>query len=234
MICEDFLKSLKTEYQVIGILSNKNGATVMRLRNIRLGRDMILRRYADPVPAYDALKTLRHKNLPEIYDSLHFDDGQLVMEEFIDGVSVAQVLECDTYTYRGARQVLRGICAAMQTLHSMGIIHRDIKPENVLIASDGTAKLIDLNASRELAPDSSRDTVILGTIGYAPPEQMGISQSDQRTDIYALGVLLNVMLTGEHPSRCLAKGRAGRIVQKCTLIDPNSRFPSVEKLMQAL
>ena len=76
--------------------------------------------------------------------------------------------------------------------------------------------------------------MILGTIGYAPPEQFGVGVSDNRADIYAIGVLLNVMLTGEHPSRCLAKGKAGRIVRKCTLIDPQSRFPNVEKLMQAL
>ena len=80
----------------------------------------------------------------------------------------------------------------------------------------------------------SRDTQVLGTIGYAPPEQLGIGQSDHRADIYALGVLLNVMLTGRHPSQTLAKGRAGRIIRKCTQVDPGSRYQTVGELIDAL
>ena len=98
---------------------------------------------------------------------------------------------------------------------------------------DGTM-LLDLNASRLHAPEKRNDTVVLGTIGYAPPEQFGISQSDATADVYALGVLLNVLLTGCHPSERLARGRAGKLVLKCTQIDPKHRFPSVEKLLQAL
>ena len=62
--------------------------------------------------------------------------------------------------------------------------------------------------------ENREDTQILGTTGFAAPEQYGLSQSDGRADIYALGVLLNIMLTGEHPSRKLASGRMGRIVQR--------------------
>ena len=127
-----------------------------------------------------------------------------------------------------------GVCNAVETLHSLGIIHRDIKPENVMIDTKGKVKLIDLNASRQYEEHKTSDTVILGTLGYASPEQLGLSQSDTRTDIYALGVLLNVMLTGEHPSRKLTDGKAKKIVLKCTQIDPNSRFSTVEKLAQAL
>ena len=82
--------------------------------------------------------------------------------------------------------------------------------------------------------NASRDTVILGTVGYASPEQLGVSQSDARTDIYAAGVLLNVMLTGEHPSVRLASGRLGQIVEKCTAISPSHRYSTAEKLAQAL
>ena len=102
-----------------------------------------------------------------------------------------------------------------------------------MITSDGTVKLIDLNASRT-PRGCGKDTVMLGTIGYASPEQLGICESDERSDIYAIGVLLNVMLTGEHPSKRLAKGKAGRIVQKCTGINPNSRFSSANELIKAL
>lgn len=223
-----------SQYKLIAVLSNKNGAKVMRVRHREAGKDLIVRQYDILVPAYELLKTIQHEHIPEIMDCITCEDGQIVLEEFIEGVSVSQVLESGKYTYRGAKAVLIGVCKAVQTLHGMHTIHRDIKPENVLISKAGTVKLIDLNASRKTSKNKNKDTVILGTIGYAPPEQFGVGQSDARADIYAIGVLLNVMLTGEHPSCCLARGKAGRIVQKCTQIDPQSRYQSVKKLMNAL
>lgn len=74
----------------------------------------------------------------------------------------------------------------------------------------------------------------MGTVGYASPEQLGFAQSDCRTDIYALGVLLNAMITGKHPSKQSAKGKIGNIVQKCTNVTPNLRYQSAEKLANAL
>ena len=71
-------------------------------------------------------------------------------------------------------------------------------------------------------------------MGYAAPEQFGFTQTDARADIYALGVMLNVMLTGQHPSRALAKGRLGRVIQRCTMISPQHRYPSILRLMEDL
>ena len=93
--------------------------------------------------------------------------------------------------------------------------------------------LIDFNATRKINL-AKKDTVIMGTVGYASPEQLGVAQSDARTDIYALGVLLNVMITGKHPSEKLAKGKAGRIVRKCTSVNPDERYQSAEKLANTL
>ena len=131
------------------------------------------------------------------------------------------------------KKVVQGICNALGFLHSQGIVHRDIKPENVMIGKHGQVVLIDLNVSRQVSA-ASHDTVVMGTVGYAPPEQLGIAQTDSRTDIYALGVLLNVMLTGVHPSQALAKGKAGRIVRRCTAVNPDDRFQSAEKLSEKL
>ena len=74
----------------------------------------------------------------------------------------------------------------------------------------------------------------LGTTGYAAPEQFGLSQTDGRADIYSLGVLLNVMLTGQHPSAKLAPGHAGRVVQRCTMTNPDRRYRTVRELREAL
>ncbi len=102
-----------------------------------------------------------------------------------------------------------------------------------MIGKDGRVVLIDLNAARRVS-SATKDTVILGTVGYASPEQLGIAQSDPRSDIYAAGVLLNVMITGKHPSEKIAKGKAGRIVRKCTSINLDQRFDSAERLAAAL
>ena len=75
---------------------------------------------------------------------------------------------------------------------------------------------------------------MLGTTGYAAPEQYGIAQTDARAELYSLGVLLNLMLTGKHPSQALASGRLGRIVQKCTMVNPEKRYKNVLYLMEAL
>lgn len=234
MRTEEALARIRRTYRVVRTLSEKDGAAVLRLRHRTLARDLILRRYEKSVPAYDLLTTVRHPNLPEVYDSLHFSDGQLVLEEAVDGLSVAQVLETGLYTARGASSLLRKACAAAAALHQCGIIHRDIKPENVMVTASGEVKLIDLDASELTAQGARRTTEALGTIGYAAYEQLGIGTCDARTDVFALGVLLNVMCTGEHPAKRLASGRIGRIVRKCTQIDPAGRYPSAEALLAAL
>lgn len=234
MEISDYMEQIRQTCRIVKVLSEKNGATVMRLRHKTMEKDLILRRYPAPVEAYDALWELRHPNLPEVYDSLHFTDGQIVLEEYIDGVTAAEVLETGTYTPRGAADVLRKTCAAVAALHNCGILHLDIKPENVIITAAGEVKLIDLNASKMTAAAQKPETAVLGTIGYAAYEQFGLSLCDERTDVFALGVLLNVLLIGEHPAKRCASGRLGKIVRKCTQTDPAARYQSAEKLLAAL
>jgi serine/threonine protein kinase len=133
----------------------------------------------------------------------------------------------------GARKVLRQVCTALQTLHDLGLVHRDVKPENVMISQKGRVVLIDFNAARQVTPEK-KDTEVLGTVGYAAPEQMGVSHTDARTDIYALGVLYNVMLTGQHPTQVIPKGRAGHVIRKCTAVNPEDRYQTADKLSAAL
>ena len=176
----------------------------------------------------------RHPGLPAVYDVYSLRDGAAVLEEYISGVNVAQVLETGLYAYDGAVAVLRAVCSALCTLHENGYVHRDVKPENVMIGDGGTVKLIDFDACRQFGAKKSRDTSFLGTVGFAPPEQFGVSQSDPRSDIYALGVLLNVMLTGEHPSKKLASGKAEKIILRCTQINPEKRFATVAEFEKKL
>lgn len=234
MTRKDYLDTILTQYDVVKILSNKNDSEVLRLRHKAQKRDIVVRSYPAVVMAYQKLKSISHPNIPTILDAVILDDGQIVFEEFVDGLTVADILQQGKYTYHGAKKVIEGVAQALIVLHKADVVHRDIKPENIIVTPIGEIKLIDLNAARIHTDQKDKDTVVLGTIGYAPPEQYGISQSDKKSDIYSLGVLLNVMLTGVHPSKILARGKAGRVVLKCTQIDPNHRFQSIENLIAKL
>ena len=229
----EYIEHLLQIYSLVAVLSQKNGCEVLHLRNKKSETDLVLRSFPHAVATYEKLQNIRHINLPEIYDVLEMDDGQIVLEEYIDGLTVAQVMEIGKYHSSGARMVLLGLCDALSALHDRGIIHRDVKPENVMIEKSGRVVLIDFNTSR-IESGANKDTVIMGTVGYAPPEQLGLAQTDARTDIYAIGVLYNVMLTGQHPSVTIAPGKVGRIVRKCTAVNPNERYQTASELWEAL
>ncbi len=234
MVRKEYITQLLGQYDLVRALSCRGEDEVLLLCHKTLRRYLVVRSYAEPVVAYEKLKAIRHPNLPEVFESRRFPDGQVVLEEYVHGTLLADVLNRTVLSYRNAKRVLIGVGAALSVLHDMAIVHRDIKPENVTISDDGRVVLLDLNASRFHTSEKRSDTVVLGTIGYAPPEQFGISQSGVTADVYALGVLLNVLLTGCHPSEQLARGRAGKLVLKCTQIDPKHRFPSAKKMLEAL
>ena len=94
--------------------------------------------------------------------------------------------------------------------------------------------LIDFDAARFYKEWASGDTQILGTTGFAAPEQYGLSQSDTSSDIYSLGILMNIMLTGCHPSSQLAHGRWGKIITRCTQVNPARRYKNVRRLLDEL
>ena len=233
MTREEYIKKLLTHYTLVSTLSQKNDCKVLRLRNKSSGKDLVLRSFPRHLDAYELLCGIRCENLPEIYDAMDMTDGQIVLEEYIDGITVAQVMEGGKYHYWGAKKVISCVCHALSVLHERNLVHRDVKPENVMIDKNGRVVLIDFNASRKVS-EACKDTVIMGTVGYASPEQLGLSQSDARTDLYAAGVLYNVLLTGKHPTEVYASGRAGRIIRKCTALNPSDRYPSAGKLKQAI
>ena len=173
------------------------------------------------------------RNLPEILETAEQDGQVLVLEEFIQGDTLDSLLRVSQFSPDQTRDITLQLCQALRVLHSIGAVHRDVKPENVILRGRD-AVLIDFDAARLHKPSHKSDTVVLGTTGFAAPEQYGLSQSDARADIYSLGVLINLMLTGEHPSRNLAEGRLGRVVQRCTQISPEKRYQSVIHLMEAI
>ena len=232
-IYQYLLSSIDAEYETVKTIKNSERGCVSLLQNKQNGTRFIFRHYQGSGEVYRKLLSVSCPNLPKIMEAAEQNGMVAVLEEYIQGDSLAFLLAGACLTPAEARKITFQLCNALWVLHSLGAVHRDIKPENVIVRGS-EAVLIDFDASRIFKSGTNQDTQILGTTGYAAPEQYGITQTDERADIYSLGVLLNIMLTGKHPSKELASGRLGRIVQKCTMVNPKKRYKSVLYLMEAL
>ena len=230
---ESFLEAVTTEYDTLRVLKQSPRGTVSVVRHKKSGTRYVFHRYSGSGEVYRRLLPVLCPHLPQIMEAAEQDGQTAVLEEYVQGDTLAELLMGARLTEREARQVTIQLCQALHVLHSMGAVHRDVKPENVILRGSD-AVLIDFDAARIYKDESESDTQVLGTTGFAAPEQYGIFQSDERADIFSLGVLLNIMLTGKHPSREMAVGKMGRIVRKCTMTAPEQRYQSARALMEVL
>ena len=230
---ESFLEAVTTEYDTLRVLKQSPRGTVSVVRHKKSGTRYVFRRYSGSGEVYRRLLPVLCQHLPQIMEAAEQDGQTAVLEEYVQGDTLAELLMGARLTEREARQVTMQLCQALHVLHSMGAVHRDVKPENVILRGSD-AVLIDFDAARIYKDESESDTQVLGTTGFAAPEQYGIFQSDERADIFSLGVLLNIMLTGKHPSREMSAGKMGRIVRKCTMTAPEQRYQSARALMEVL
>ena len=230
---ESFLEAVTTEYDTLRVLKQSPRGTVSVVRHKKSGTRYVFRRYSGSGEVYRRLLPVLCPHLPQIMEAAEQDGQTAVLEEYVQGDTLAELLMGARLTEREARQVTMPLCQALHVLHSMGAVHRDVKPENVILRGSD-AVLIDFDAARIYKDESESDTQVLGTTGFAAPEQYGIFQSDERADIFSLGVLLNIMLTGKHPSREMTAGKMGRIVRKCTMTAPEQRYQSARALMEVL
>ena len=167
-----------------------------------------------------------------VYDVYSEGNEVEVLEEYLEGEPLSALLQQHTMKKADVKRVMIGLCRALEALHGLSIVHRDIKPENVLIGENGEVWLIDYDAARVM-DGKEQETRVLGTPGYAAPEQYGVTACENTADIFAMGVLLNMMLCGEHPARKMCHGWAGHIVRKCTRMEPKKRYRSAARLQKA-
>ena len=226
-------EEIPLRFDILHTYKETEEKTIRLLRHRESGERFILRDFTGTAEVYRKLLPTACPYLPRIWEAAEEDGRVIVLEEYLSGNRLDRVIEEAPLSEKDTRRIALDVCKALYALHRLGIVHRDVKPENILLSED-RAVLLDLDASRTEKADQSRDTATLGTVGYAAPEQFGISQTDGRADIYSLGITMNLMLTGEHPSVRLAEGRMGRIISRCIMTQPARRYQTVTQLMEVL
>jgi len=179
--------------------------------------------YSD-IEIYKYLKEHPDRHFPRI-DSFWKEDGKVtVVEEFIQGHTFDSVIADKELSANRKLDYLIDICKALSILHSapLPIIHRDIKPDNIIVNNTGNIKIVDFDSAKIYREGSNKDTILLGTEGYAAPEQYGFGQSDKRTDVYTMGILIKDMFPYDH--------KLCRIAAKATSMDPARRYQTIDEL----
>ena len=177
---------------------------------------------------YKKLAQIKCAHIPEIYYCSEAYDKTYVIEEFISGETLAAELEQGKkFTAVQVRNIALQICEALIVLHENGILHRDIKPGNIIVQGS-SVWLIDFGAAKAEGSTKEHDTVILGTPGFAPPEQYGFTTTDARSDIYALGKTMEILCGSSHNAKLC------KIIAACTAFDPQKRIASAAELKKRL
>lgn len=195
------------------------------------------------------MKKLDHPAIPRIVDITDNEAAIYIVMDYVEGESLDKVLlKFGPQPQEMVLDWVKQLADALNYLHTQTppIIYRDMKPANVMLKPDGTVKLIDFGTAREYKGTNRADTVILGTQGYAAPEQHGKRETDGRTDIYCLGMTMHTLLTGQNPSAPdyeyfpvrhwnpeIHEG-IERVIEKCVRPDPEDRFQNCTELLYAL
>ncbi|MCU0792688.1 MAG: serine/threonine protein kinase [Opitutaceae bacterium] len=243
--------------EIMSCLGRGGMGVVYKARQKALGRLVALKllapeRGSDPAFAgrfareAQALARLDHPNIVTVYDSGQAGGWCYLLMEFVDGVTLRHLIHGGRMSAREALTIVPRICDALQFAHDHGIVHRDIKPENILLDQRGQVKVADFGLAKLVGPaweappiagepsldfagDLTEAGKIMGTPRYMAPEQREDPDAvDHRADIYALGVVLYQMLTGELPDEkktpaALAPRAAGCAARRGRAARPRKR-----------
>ena len=241
-------------YEIQAVLGAGSMGEVYRARDPRLGRDVAikvlpalfstdpdrLRRFEQEARAAAALS---HPNILAVYDIGTHEGLPYVVSELLDGQTLREQLAAGPLSVRKAVEYAVQIAHGLAAAHEKGIVHRDLKPENLLITGNGRvkivefglAKLIDGPVSTEVEGDATHTSIttpgtILGTIGYMSPEQIRGLPTDNRSDLFAFGMILYEMLSGARAFR----GETTADTMMAILKDPPSPLPAERNVPSAL
>ncbi|MGN6326368.1 Stk1 family PASTA domain-containing Ser/Thr kinase [Pseudolysinimonas sp.] len=143
---------------------------------------------------------LAHPNVVNVFDQGQDDDSAYLVMEYLPGITLRDLLrEYGSLTPQQAIDIAEAVLSGLAAAHKAGIVHRDLKPENVLLADDGRIKIGDFGLARAASANTATGAALLGTIAYLSPELVTRGVADTRSDIYAVGIMMYEMLTGEQP-----------------------------------
>ncbi|MEG0366321.1 MAG: serine/threonine-protein kinase [Coprobacillus sp.] len=191
----------------------------------------ILKQYDKRI--YEILQSLNNPHIPQIIEIKEENGVLTVIEEYINAPTLDSYIVNNELDTLQIIDIIKQLCDILDILHQHQIIHRDIKPENIFYNNQDII-LFDFDIARTYQPNHNRDTMVLGSVGYAAPEQFGFKQSDGRTDVYALGVLLNVLFTKHLPNEELYQGKVKYVILKATELDPIKRYQTTIELKEAI
>ena len=252
----EYPQELTAKYELMECLAEKAETRTLLAVNREDGSKCVVKCYLRGSALYDrtepeVLREVRWK--PEEGPSPRFvaeyRNGEMrcVLREYVPGETLSELAERRSFSEKEVLEIGLQLCDQLDVLHSMDppVIHRDIKPQNVVIRPDGKAVLIDYGIAR-VRSDNETDTVAFGTQGFAPPEQYGYSQTDARSDIYSLGILLNWLLYRDtkiagRGASASGKGSArsgtsalDKVIARCAAFDPQKRYGNVRQVKRAL
>lgn len=238
---EELPQQLTEKYRIVSCLKHNDNKQIYLIKDITSGTEYILK-CANGVylpqlrKEYKILgKAGEVIRCPKPVSYIEADDTGYLIKEYIKGDTIKELVEKECFSEAGAFEAVGMICESLEKLHLLEppIIMRDIKPEN-LILSNGEYIIIDFDAAREWNEKTTADTEYMGTRATAAPEQFGYSQTDKRTDVYAVGILMTYMLTGGYDVSAVSGGKSEKIVRKCTQFSPDKRYKSTQAIRAAM
>ncbi|MFC9560180.1 Stk1 family PASTA domain-containing Ser/Thr kinase [Agromyces sp. NPDC056965] len=198
-------------YQVRSRIARGGMATVYLATDLRLERRVAIKIMHGHLADDNTFKTrfvqearsaarLAHPNVVNVFDQGQDADMAYLVMEYLPGITLRELLkDYKKLTPEQTVDIMDAVLAGLAAAHKAGIVHRDLKPENVLLADDGRIKLGDFGLARAASANTATGQALLGTIAYLSPELVTRGVADARSDIYAVGIMMYEMLTGEQP-----------------------------------
>ena len=242
---------LNNTYEISGFIGSGGMSTVFKARHIRLGIDVAVKavrksRTVNLLAEVNILTKLNHPNLVRVIDIFEDDRLLYIVMDYIEGENLQSVIDrVKVIPEFQLTEWFKTMADTLCYLHTRRppIIYRDMKPSNIILQKDGSLKLIDFGIAREYKAAASSDTAYIGTNGFAAPEQFGRAQTDERTDIYSLGMTMYYLATGKRPLSApygyiparqinpALSEKTERILEKCIRDNPEDRYQNAGELL---
>jgi eukaryotic-like serine/threonine-protein kinase len=202
---------LGARYEILKLLGEGGMGAVYKARDLELDRLIALKVIRPELAGNPSIlhrfkqelilaRKITHRNVIRIYDLGVAERTRFITMEFIEGRDLASLLEERKYTPEEAVEILSQVCAALEAAHAEGVVHRDLKPQNIMIEDAGRVVVMDFGLARSMeATGMTQAGTVMGTPTYMSPEQVKGLPADERSDLFALGIIFYQMLTGEVP-----------------------------------